>query len=136
MIRNLKISDIPDVMEFFFADRKAHQDERFDFLPEDLAKMTMHSHISQLIWEDEGKAVAYLAGYNMGVWGYIDILIVKASYRNKSIAKKLVNHFLSSHPEWVRLETSCYETDVESINMARNNGFDIEQKLVWFGKEV
>lgn len=136
MIRPLRIEDIPALMEFFFDDRNFQQDKRFDFESEDFKQMMEYSHIHQLVWEENSKIIAYLAGYNMGVWGYIDVLIVKSSDRNKGIGKSLIQHFISIYPQWVRLETSCYADDLKSINFVRNNGFDIEQTLAWFGKEI
>lgn len=135
MIRKLYTSDIPNLLEFFFADRNIQQDQRFDFEANDFEKMMEHSHITQLIWEEDNQIVGYLAGYNMGVWGYIDVLIVKASFRNKGIAKKLITHFVHGH-DWTRLETSCHASDEDSMQFARRNGFNIEQTLKWFGMEL
>ncbi len=136
MIRQLRITDIPNLMEFFFADRRIHQDERFNFTSDDFKQMTTHSHIYQLIWEENNEIIGYLAGYNMGVWGYIDVLIVKSSHRNRSIGSSLIKQFESLHPEWLRVETSCYAQDSESINFVKKQGFNIQQTLEWFGKEV
>lgn len=138
MIRTLQKSDIPNLIEFFFSDRTVQQDQRFDFHPEDFDRMLLYSHIFQYVWEDNEQIVGYLAGYNMGVWGYIDVLIVKSIHRNKSIGTKLIEKFLEDNQDkkWERLETSCYAHDKESIQYVRNRGFDIEQTLAWFGKVI
>lgn len=138
MIRLLQTSDTPNLMEFFFADRKVQQDERFNFELEDFEKMLTYSHIFQYVYEVNEKIVGYLAGYNMGVWAYIDVLIVKSTDRNKSIGTTLIEKFLEDNQDknWVRLETSCYAHDTDSIQYVRNRGFNIEQTLAWFGKAI
>jgi GNAT superfamily N-acetyltransferase len=136
MIRNLKRADLQNLMDFFISDRTIQQDERFDFSIDDIDLMLNYRHIFQYVFELDNQIVGYLCGYDMGVWGYIDILIVKSTHRNMSIATSLIETLLSQNLHWNIIETSCYSQDKDSISFIRKNGFDIEQELRWFGKEL
>jgi GNAT superfamily N-acetyltransferase len=136
MIRNLKRADLQNLMDFFISDRTIQQDERFDFSIDDIDLMLNYPHIFQYVFELDNQIVGYLCGYDMGGWGYIDILIVKSTHRNMSIATSLIETLLSQNLHWNIIETSCYSQDKDSISFIRKNGFDIEQELRWFGKEL
>jgi ribosomal protein S18 acetylase RimI-like enzyme len=136
MIETLAKQDIDDLMVFFYTDRAVQQDTRFDFAREDIEKMLALPHIFQYVFRAEKNVVGYLCGYDMGAWGYLDVLLVKKSHRNKSIGSALIDRLIIDNPQWTIIETSCYAHDEASIEFVRNRGFNIEQTLRWFGKQL
>lgn len=128
--------DSDEVTKLFYSDRVVEQDKRFDFQKEDLELMLNRPHIFQYVCEDENEIVGYILGYDMGAWGFIDILIVSSTHRNMSIGTLLINHLVDNNKHWKVVETACYSKDTDSIQFIKNRGFDIEQTLVWLGKSI
>ena len=134
MIRILKESDIPELMKFFYQDRNIDQGEDFNYTAEDLEEMLSYSHIIQYVFEENNKVIAYLCGYDMGVWGLLDVLIVKKEHRNKFIGTKLLQQIIIDNPNWKMLETSYYPEDKNSEKYLDKLKIDSKEKLIWAGK--
>jgi hypothetical protein len=136
MIRNLNKLDIPQLMEFFYFDRNLNYQHQSNYQEKDIEDMLQYSQIIQYVWEDNKQVVAYLCGYDLGISGFLDVLIVKKSHRNRFISIELVKKFILDHPNWKMIETSFFQHDKDSEKYIKIFKFGFKKNIVWVGKKL
>ena len=141
MIRKLEQSDINCVgarsfMEYFYNDRSVSQQKNFNYTEADIEFYMTVDNAIQLVYIENNFPIAYLLAFDMGMWGFLDVLIVSSNNRRRGIATNLLEYVISKNPQWNMLESSYYPTDDESASFFRRNSFSNSQNLIWVGKPL
>ena len=112
MIRRATIEDLDDICRIF-ADRwDGHTGTDYDYSRDDLTWYLTNKSPGLILVNQP--VTGFLFGYDMGLWGYIEHMVVDKDHRGKGTGRELIETFVNWSWHWRIVET-CYYSEVQNL---------------------
>lgn len=110
MIRKAKISDLDQIYSIYLERNFTEESKNCSY-----SKLDWKWYIENgiiYVYELNNELCGFIFGYDMGLWGYIEHIVVSKKQRGLNIGKKLVDYFIENKFEnWQQVEL-CHEMDL------------------------
>lgn len=112
MIRKANISDLDQIYLIYLERNLTEENKNCSYSKLDWKWYIENSGIIY-VYEIDSNICGFIFGYDMGLWGYIEHIVVSKNNRGSNIGRQLVNYFIENKFEnWEQVEL-CYELNMD-----------------------
>lgn len=116
MIRKATIEDLDAVYDIYMQRYDSHDADAVKYLKSDW-EWYLKNDAAIVLVMDMNEAIAGVSfSYNMGLWGYLEHIVIHPEHRNKGYAAALIEHTVSIGKDlgWGVFE-ACYYEDTDDM---------------------
>jgi ribosomal protein S18 acetylase RimI-like enzyme len=133
MIRNANISDLNSIYSIYKDRNDTEEHKNCNYTLSDWSWYIRNGIV--YVYELNNELYGFIFGYDMGLWGYIEHIVIDKKHRGLNIGEKLVDYFIQNKFEnWQQVEL-CHEMDLDDY--FQKIGFESNQIITkWVHKLV
>jgi len=126
MIRRAAIDDLDSVYDIYSQRYDSNDADTIKYLKSDWEWYLKSDAAIVLVMEVDGEIVGLSFAYDMGLWGYLEHIVIREVHRKKGYAAMLIEHMLDigKDLEWRVFEACYYEEIGEMANFFEHIGWE------------
>lgn len=126
MIRRATIDDLDSVYDIYSQRYESSDADTIKYLKSDWEWYLKCDAAIVLVMEVNGEAVGLSFSYDMGLWGYLEHIVIREGHRNNGYAAMLIEHMLNIGKElgWRVFEACYYEGIGEMARFFEHIGWE------------
>lgn len=115
-IRKGKSDDLEEIYSIYSDRYDSHDDPSIKYTLSDWEWYLSNDRALIFVLEDRSRILGVTLSYDMGIWGYMEHVVIKREHRNKGYAKALIEHTMEEGERlgW-RIFEACYYQEIESM---------------------
>jgi ribosomal protein S18 acetylase RimI-like enzyme len=125
IIRKAILQDLEDIYQIYSNRYDSHDASSIKYTKSDWEWYLKNDKSIILVGEEDGNLVGLTFTYDMGIWGYMEHVVISEKYRNKGYASQLINSTIDVGRSlgWRILE-ACYYNEIDMMK-------EFFQKISW-----
>ncbi len=115
-IRFATPDDIDDIYKIYCDRYDSNDDPSMVYSKKDWNWYLSNGSAIIILLENDGIIVGFLFAYDMGIWGYVEHIVVDKNHRGKNYGKMLIDEItkIGKSRKW-RLVESCYYSEIKEM---------------------
>jgi len=114
MIRKASIGDLDSIWVIYAERFDSYDSDDIKYTLDDLRWYLENDAAIMLVY-DVGEIAGFVFGYNLGIWGYMEHIVVSAKYRGNGYARELIERFVNHNDDW-RIVEACHYTEMKNMS--------------------
>jgi len=125
IVRKAAQSDLEKIYDIYSSRYDSHDDPCIKYTKSDWEWYLKNDKAIVLIGQENDQIVGLTFTYDMGIWGYMEHVVISETHRNKGYASQLINETIKIGKSlgWRILE-ACYYNEISAMK-------EFFQKISW-----